>query len=527
MSADRLVVSGLKKSFGATRALGGVGLRARAGEVHALVGENGAGKSTLLKILAGVQPADGGTITLDGVDYRPRDPIAARRAGVAMVHQELSLCPHLSVVENVLLGDEPTRFGIIDAGRARARADAVLRRVLGERRGAIDLDARVGELPPALQQLVEIARALALPRCRVIILDEPTSSLARDDAERLFTLVRALRDEGLTVLYVSHFLEEVERLADRYTVLRDGASVTAGTLAGTTRDAIVQSMAGRAIEQLFPRSERTPGEVVLTVRGLGGAAPVAVGAQGGGDAEAVRARVDDASFELRRGEVLGIAGLVGAGRTELVRAIFGLDPVLAGEVRVASFVASGERGEGGAAGHGASPRARWAQRVGFVSEDRKGEGLAGALSIADNVTLSRLAGLGPGPLVLPHRQAAATQTWIERLSIRCRDARQSVVDLSGGNQQKVAIARLLHHDVDVFILDEPTRGIDVGSKAQIYALIDELAAAGKAVLRVSSPLPELLGVCDRVAVMRRGRLGAARPARALTEHDVLLEATGT
>jgi ribose transport system ATP-binding protein len=506
VSGERLVVAGVKKSFGATKALVGVDFSAAAGEVHALVGENGAGKSTLLKILAGVHEADEGSITLDGAPFRPRDPIAARAAGVAMVHQELSLCPHMTVAENVLLGEEPTRFGFVARGEASRKVDAVLARVLGDRKKEIRPSARVSDLSPAAQQLVEIARALALPSCRVLVLDEPTSSLARDDVERLFSLVRALRDDGITVLYVSHFLEEVQRIADRYTVLRDGATVTTGSIADASMKQIVEAMAGRAIENLFPRSARTPGDSILRVQSIVGVKPP----QG-----AVATTVQHASFDLRRGEVLGVAGLVGAGRTELVRAIFGLDPVARGEIKVGAYVGP------------ASPTRRLDQGVGFVSEDRKGEGLAVSLSIADNLTLSKLEGFGPAGIVLPARQRTATRKWIDRLAVKCRDEDQKIVELSGGNQQKVAIARLLHHDVDVFLLDEPTRGIDVGSKAQIYALIDELALAGKAVLVISSYLPELLGICDRIAVMHRGRLGDAHEAHAVDEKSLLAEATGT
>jgi ribose transport system ATP-binding protein len=502
---ERLVVANVKKSFGATKALVGVDFAAGAGEVHALIGENGAGKSTLLKILAGVHEADEGSITLDGAPFRPRDPIAARAAGVAMVHQELSLCPHLSVAENVLLGEEPTRFGFVARGEARRRVDAALGRVLGDRKGEIDPSARVADLAPAAQQLVEIARSIALPSCRVLVLDEPTSSLARDDVERLFALVRALRDDGITVLYVSHFLEEVQRIADRYTVLRDGATVTSGAMKDASMKQVVEAMAGRAIADLFPRSARTPGEPILRVRSLVGVPPRGV----------VASTVRHASLELRRGEVLGIAGLVGAGRTELVRAIFGLDPVARGEITVGTYVGPG------------SPTRRLDQGVGFVSEDRKGEGLAVTLSIADNLTLSKLDGFGPAGIIFPSRQRKAARKWIDRLAVKCREEDQKILELSGGNQQKVAIARLLHHDVDVFLLDEPTRGIDVGSKAQIYSLIDELALAGKAVLVVSSYLPELLGICDRIAVMRRGRLGDAHEAHAVDETSLLAEATGT
>jgi ribose transport system ATP-binding protein len=476
------------KRFGATIALAGVDLEVSAGEVLALVGENGAGKSTLMKVLSGAHAPDRGEMFLDGQPYRPRGPLDARRAGVAMIYQELSLARHLSVMENIVLGMEPTRGPLLDRPRIRRIAAEALG-TLG--RSDIPPDAPVGRLSVAEQQLVEIGRAIAIGS-RVLVLDEPTSSLTRADIGRLFDLVRRLRSRGQAIVYISHFLEEVKQISDRFTVLRDGKSVGGGATAHAPTSRIVSMMVGRQVQDLYPRSERAAGEAVLEVADLAGTA-----------------RPGRASLTLHRGEVLGVAGLVGAGRTELLRTIFGLDAVRGGRVRV------------GADSGPASPARRWAQGVGMVSEDRKAEGLALAMSVAENLTLSSL------PAVTsPGAQARSSRPWIERLSLRCRSPHQPVGDLSGGNQQKVALARLLHHDVDVLLLDEPTRGIDVGSKAQIYHLIDELARGGKAVLMVSSYLPELLGVCDRVAVMHRGVLGPARPVGELNEHQVMLEATG-
>jgi len=494
MIAPRLRIDRVSKRFGPTVALDGVCLEVGAGEVHAVVGENGAGKSTLMKVLSGALTPDEGEVHLDGSPFCPAHPHDARLRGVAMVYQELSLAPHLTVAENILLGFEPSRRGFLRLGEMRRAATAALAQL---QRTEIPLDARAGDLPVALQQLVEIARSLAQADTRVLILDEPTSSLAEDDVRRLFEVITALKARGLGILYISHVLEEVQAIADRFTVLRDGRTVGTGEVRGTPASDIVRLMAGRQMDQLFPRSAHAPGAPVLELDSVGGAV-----------------KPTSASLTLRRGEVLGIGGLVGAGRTELLRAIFGLDPIRRGTVRVGTF--SGW----------AAPDRRLAQGVGLLSEDRKAEGLALSLSLADNVTLSQMSGMGPGPLVLPSRQRAAAARWMQRLRVRFRDTRQAVRELSGGNQQKVALARLLHHDVDVFLLDEPTRGIDVGSKADIYALIDELARAGKAILIVSSYLPELLGVCDRVAVMHRGRLGDARPVAELTEHSVLMEAIG-
>jgi ribose transport system ATP-binding protein len=493
-------MKGVHKCFGATHALRGVDLSVRAGEVHALVGENGAGKSTLMKVLSGAHAPDQGQMWLDGVAYLPRGPLDARQSGVAMIYQELSLAPHLSVMENILLGIEPTAGPLVRWSEMRCRAWQALDEVGA---GDISPEAELRTLPIAKQQMVEIARAVAV-QCRVLVLDEPTSSLPQSDIEKLFALIRRLKAKGLAIVYISHVLEEVQEISDRYTVLRDGQTMGTGVTSEATVGQIIALMVGREVGDLYPPHQRTPGEVMLEVRDLAGADKPAC-----------------ATLTLRRGEVLGIAGLVGAGRTELVRAVFGLDGVTSGSVKIGAY-----RGP-------ASPALRWSQRAGMVSEDRKNEGLAVGLSVADNVTLPRLDGLGPWRLVTPARQAAATRPWIDRIPIKCLSPHQPASALSGGNQQKVALARLLHADVDVLLLDEPTRGIDVGSKAQVYRLINELAqgdpAAGrkpKAVLMISSYLPELLGVCDSIAVMCRGRLGRPRPAAEWDEHQLMLAATG-
>jgi ribose transport system ATP-binding protein len=476
----RLRIRDLRKAFDATVALASVDLDVEPGEVHAVLGENGAGKSTLNNILAGAIARDGGTIALDDQIYAPRTPREARDLGVAIVHQELSLCLHLTVEENVLLGVEPHRGGIVDRKRSRELVVAALERI-----GAnVSPDDRVSELSPAKQQLVEIARTIAIGLPRVLILDEPTSSLGASDAEKLFALVSELRTAGVSILYVSHFLEEVQRLCDRYTVLRDGTTVGSGAVKDIQLDALIAQMAGRTVDRIFQRSERTPGAPILEVNG-----------------------VRDASFVLHRGEVLGIAGLVGAGRTELLRAIFGLDRVRKGDIRVGAWVGPGD------------PHASLEHGIGLLSEDRKHEGLALNRSVAENIALSAL------PLIVHDRDLrAAADTRVAQLGIRVHDVDAPVSRLSGGNQQKVALARLLHHDCDVFLLDEPTRGIDVRSKGEIYGQIDALATKGKAVLVVSSWLPELLGLCDRIAVMRRGTLGQARRTEDWSEEKLLKEA---
>jgi ribose transport system ATP-binding protein len=487
MTPPRLRLTGIRKRFGATLALDGVDFEVAPGEVHAVVGENGAGKSTLMKILSGVYPPDAGAMELDGEAFTPHEPLDARRAGVVMVNQELAIAPHLTVVENIVLGAEPSKI-VLRHAQARQLASAALAQ-LG--RPDISLSARAGALSIADQQMVEIARALALG-CRVLVLDEPTSSLTTADTETLFRLIRRLRDQGQSIIYISHFLEEVQALSERYTVLRDGISVATGRTAETTAAELARLMVGRQVSDLYARTPRTSGEVVLDVHQVAGVfKPLS------------------ASFTLRRREVLGIAGLIGAGRSELLRAIFALDPVKNGTVKVHAISSP------------ATPSQRWGEGVGMLSEDRKTEGLALNLSLAENLTLPRLLSW-----IRPAALSAETADWIKRLGVRCAGPDQPIGQLSGGNQQKIAIGRLLRNQSDILLLDEPTRGVDIGSKQNIYRLIDELANEGKAVVMVSSYLPELLGTCDRIAVMCRGVLGPAIPVEQCSEHQIMLAATG-
>lgn len=460
-----LSLRGIRKRFGVTTALDGVDLDVAAGEVLAIIGENGAGKSTLLNVMARALAPDEGTVSLGAGE-------------VAYIRQELSLFPHLTVAENILMGREPARFGLIDRDASLTRTRALLDEF---GRPEIAPDDIVGRLSPASRQVVEICRALAKD-ARLILMDEPTSSLERTDVLRLFASIRKVCARGIAVVYVSHFLEEIREIAARALVLRDGRSVRTGKLDEVSDEALIRHMIGRPVEAVFGDAHSRPqGEVVLAVES-----------------------VANATFELHRGEILGIAGLVGSGRTELLRALFGLDAVGRGEVSI-----RGQR----MASHRLSPMDSIRRGLGYLSEDRRVEGLFPHLSVRENLTMTRLDGRDIG-------------VWIERLRIKAGDIEDVVGTLSGGNQQKVLLARLLHQGAEILLLDEPTRGIDVGTKAEIYDLIRSLAREGKAIVMVSSYLPELFGVCDHLAVMNRGRLSAVRPIETWTPDSVLEAAIG-
>ena len=491
-----LKLEGICKSFGATRALHEVNLSARAGRVHALIGENGAGKSTLMKVLSGAYQADSGAIHLGGKPCVIDSPLAGRGLGIAMIYQELNLAPHLSVEENLCLGIERSKFGFVQKQRDQIRPALELLQ-----HPNLPLDAPVRTLSIGVQQIVEIARALVC-NARVIIMDEPTSSLTAADTRALFKTINRLRESGIAVIYISHFLEEVREIADDYTVLRDGETVGTGRIDEVTLEEIIRLMVGRTLNEMFPKSDHEIGDVLMKVEGIEGT-PIPKGV----------------SFELHRGEILGIAGLVGSGRSEVIRSIFGLNTTSSGELTMAGNTMPLQSMRPGKA---------LGVRIDLLSEDRKAEGLAIGLSIAGNTTLSSVARFarfgGWGPLNL-RREREAVETWIREMNIRCQGPGQKVADLSGGNQQKVAMGRILEQGADVILLDEPTRGIDVGSKVEIYRLAGRLAAAGKAIVFVSSYLPELFGVCDTLAVMHRGKMSPVRPIEAWTEQDVMQVAT--
>lgn len=492
--APLLRLDSISKSFGPVQALRDVSLEIRTGEVLALIGENGAGKSTLMKVLSGAHHPDAGTVVMDGRPLALSSPGAARKSGIAMIYQELTLAPHLTVEENITLGLEQSRLGFVRSQSAKVRAALELLGV-----SDISPDQKVESLTIARQQLVEIARAI-VSEAKVVIMDEPTSSLSEEDKQALFRVIRNLRDKGLAIVYISHFLDEIDEIADRYSVLRDGATVGAGLVSESTTESLVEEMIGRPLDAMYPRPDPSLGDVALSVSGIHGVRlPRGV------------------SFELRRGEILGLFGLVGAGRTELARCLFGLDPVTAGSIELHG----GTRLEVA----GFRPIDALDRGLDYLSEDRKDEGLAQNLSITENATLSAIRKTSRRGILKLRAEQATAERLVEQLGVRCASTRQAVSALSGGNQQKVAIARMIHHDSDILFMDEPTRGIDVGSKHEIYELVHSLAASGKSIIVVSSYLPELVGTCHQIAVMHRGTMGPKRPVAEYSESEIMMFAT--
>jgi ribose transport system ATP-binding protein len=472
-----LRVRKLCKAYGPVQALDVVDFDLHTGEVHALVGENGAGKSTLSRILCGLTLPDAGTIALDNIAYTPRNRRDADSSGVRMVMQELNLVNTLTVAECLFIGDLPHRWGWIDRSTLHQQARQALTRV---GLSSLDPDLPVGRLGVGKQQLVEIAAGLAR-RCRILILDEPTAALTDPEIVHLFERIAELKQGGTAILYISHRMEELQRIADRISVLRDGRMITTRPASGFSMDDIVRSMVGRDLDQCSARTAREPGPVALRVRHLC-AGPT----------------VHDVSFEVREGEILGMAGLMGSGRTEAMRALYGADPREGGEVFV------------GAASDPVTfrtPRQAVRSGIALLTENRKEQGLLMPLSIRDNTTLPSLTRLQTwGGWLQAKTERAASWRWTSALGVRCHTDQQSVSQLSGGNQQKIILARWLLRDCKILILDEPTRGIDVGAKLEIYRLLERLAAERKALVVVSSDLPELMRVADRIAVMSAGRL---------------------
>jgi len=492
-----LEATDIAKSFPGVRALDGVHLTVRRGRLNALLGENGAGKSTLMKILAGVFPPDAGTVRLAGKPVRFQNTREAQAAGIAIIFQELNLVPELSIAENIFIGREPlNRFGLVDFERMNADTAALLQGL------ELDVDPRtwVSQLKVGAQQVVEIARAMSF-NARVIIMDEPTSAITEHEIEVLFRQIKRLKQNGVGLIYITHKLDELPAIADDLTVFRDGKFVGAKPFKEVTRDEVIRMMVGRELADLFPKSPPQVGDVVLRARNIYLKHPERE------NDFAVR----DVSFEVRRGEVLGVFGLMGAGRTELLQTIFGLHPgTSTGEVEIAGKRVSIQ-----------SPQDAIAAKLALAPEDRKAEGVVLELSVAHNTTLACLSKIERFGFLQPQVEHALVGGYVSRLRVRTPSLHQAIVNLSGGNQQKVVLAKWLATEPEVLLLDEPTRGIDIHAKKEIYALIDELARSGLGVVMVSSELPEILGVADRIMVLCEGRKTAEFSRAEATEERVV------
>ena len=496
-SADRPVIlemKGIGKTFPGVKALEGVSLSIRKGQVHALLGENGAGKSTLIKILSGAYTRDEGEIYVDGEKVDIRNPSDAEKLGISTIYQEFNLGKSLTIAENIFLGHLPKKGAVIDWAYVHARS----REILDSLGVNLPTDKVAGELSVAQQQMVEIAKALNRDT-RVLIMDEPSAVLSEKDLDNLFDVVRNLQARGIGIVYISHRMKEIFALADEVTVLKDGRYVATKQLADVTMDDLVRLMIGRDLEDVYPKREPKPGEVVLEVTHL-----------------AQQHLAKDVSFSVRAGEIVGFAGITGSGRTEVARVIFGADPPTHGEMKLF-----------GKPYRPRSPRDAIDHGVALVTEDRKRQGLLLKLQVFFNTTVSGLKRLSKGGVLQLKDEAKLVQEWIQNLRIKTPSADFLVVNMSGGNQQKVILARWLSLGIKVFIMDEPTRGIDVGSKAEIYQIMADLADQGVGIIMISSELPEVLGMSDRVLVMREGHIVKELSRDEATEESIMLYAVGT
>lgn len=494
MPQEILRLQRIGKRFPGVVALDGVDLDLRAGEVHAICGENGAGKSTLMKIISGQYTADDGVISYRGEAVRFTSTSEAQAAGIAIIHQELNLVPHLSVAENIFLAREPKRGPFIDYRKLNTNAHSYLQRI-----GlAVEPTTLVSTLSIAQQQMVEIAKALSL-NARVLIMDEPTSSLTESETVQLFRIIKELRADGAAILYISHRLDEMAEIVDRVTVLRDGRHIATSDFASTSINEIVARMVGRSLDDVFPARQSVPtDEVLLRVNALS------------------RAGVfGPVSFELRKGEILGFAGLMGAGRTEVARAIFGAERLDSGSIMLGDTPVTIR-----------SPREAIRQGIAYLSEDRKKDGLALSMPVAVNITLANVRAISSHGFLRFSEETAVAQRYVRELNIRTPTVGQTVRNLSGGNQQKIVIGKWLYRGSRILFFDEPTRGIDVGAKYAIYGLMDQLAADGVGVVLISSELPELLGMTDRIAVFHEGRITAVLETRNTNQEEILHYASG-
>jgi ribose transport system ATP-binding protein len=490
-------MKGIVKTFPGVKALDGVSFDVRAGEVHALVGENGAGKSTLMKTLAGAYKADGGTIEIDGSVVAIDGPKAAEALGIGMIYQEFNLVPDLRVIDNIMLGHEPVRSGLLDRSAALSRAASIL----AELDIALPLESPARRLSVAQQQMTEIAKAL-VRKARVIVMDEPTAALTEREIAALFVLIAKLKAQGVAFVYISHRLEELPKISDRITVIRDGKTIETRATADMPQDEMIRLMVGRPVSAQFPALPPVASDApdALAVRGLACAAGVPI---------------TDVTFSVRAGEIVGLAGLVGAGRTEIVRAIAGADVPAAGEIAV-----DGKRAVV------RSPHDAIAAGIALITEDRKGQGLVLGMSVRENTTLAHLENFLRAGFVSRALETTVTNQQIAELHTRTPNSEQLVRNLSGGNQQKVVLSKWLIGDARVYLFDEPTRGIDVGAKAEIYALMIGLLARGAAIVMVSSELPEVLGMSHRVLVVRDGRIRAEFARADATPDKVIAVAAG-
>jgi rhamnose transport system ATP-binding protein len=490
-----LEATGIEKRYGGVRALKHVSFNLRAGEVHALIGENGAGKSTLIRVLTGAVQPDSGVVRLEGALLENNSPHRSRQVGIAAIYQQPAIFPDLTVAENIALVNEPGGlFRRVDWAARRGRAKELIEAIGAD----IDPDRAAGTLTMPEQQLVEIAKALGA-NVRVLILDEPTASLTERETDRLFEIVRKLRDGGAGIVHISHRLEELGRIADRITVLRDGETIETRDAAGTDTRTLIRLMAGRELSAVFPKREVPIGAPVLTVEHLSSAS----------------ARVRDVSFEVRAGEILGIAGLIGAGRTQLAETIFGLSPADSGTIRVKGTVLTVRK-----------PADAIAAGIAYVPEDRRKHGVVGELPVRANTTLAILNRIARGSLLQFAQERTLATEWVSRLGVKTDGIDAPVSSLSGGNQQKVSIARWIATDPKVLILDEPTQGIDVGAKAECHRIMCDLAERGLAIVMISSELAEIMGMSDRIAVMRDGEIAGIMDRRDASPEPILSLALG-
>ncbi len=495
MTEPILLMRRISRAFPGVQALDGVDFELRPGEVHVLLGENGAGKSTLMKVLTGIHGRDAGEVLLDGRPIDPPSLLAAQRIGISMVLQEFNLIPHLSVAENLILINRP-EGPLFEPVRWRALQEEA-KKILDRLGIRLSPSAMIADLSVAEKQMVEIAKALSL-EARIIIMDEPTAALSDAEVERLFNLIRELKNRGIAVVYISHRFEEIFAIGDRVTVLRDGKKVATHNLSEVSRDELIHEMVGRELKDFYPKKPAPRGSVALELRNLSS-----------GD------KLEGISFKLHYGEILGVAGLMGAGRTELAKAIFGVLTVDSGEIL-----------REGRPFRIKNPRQAMKAGIALLTEDRKDEGLILPMTLAQNVTITHLKQVLTAGLISPRKESSRAKEFVERLRIVPRDIRRPAETLSGGNQQKLVLAKWLGIEPKILILDEPTRGIDVGAKVEIHELMNRFVAMGGGVLLISSELPELIGMCDRIVVMHDGRLTGELAREDFSQEKILNLATG-